>query len=179
MTRIRTLRLRSLSNVMSTPEIALIVAMARQRVIGRDNALPWRLSADLQRFKALTMGCPIVMGRLTFQSIGRPLPGRRNIVLTRDATFDAAGCEVMSSLDDALSLDVPRVFVIGGAQIYAQALSRATHLYITQVDASVDGDTWFPEVAFEDWSLKAYAAHSPDERNEFACAFFDYARGAT
>jgi len=161
---------------MGKPDVALIVAMARDRVIGRDNALPWRLSADLQRFKALTMGCPIVMGRLTYQSIGRPLPGRRNIVLTRDVDFVAEGCEVMTSLDEALAIPVPRLFVIGGAQIYEQALARATHLYITQVDAQIDGDTWFPAVDFEKWSLKGYAAHEPDERNEYAYAFFDYQR---
>ncbi|MFK7886620.1 MAG: dihydrofolate reductase [Gammaproteobacteria bacterium] len=161
---------------MSQPEIALIVAMARERVIGRDNALPWKLSADLQRFKALTMGCPIVMGRLTYESIGRPLPGRRNIVLTRDGEFAADGCEVMSSLAAALALEVPRIFVIGGAQIYTQALEHASHLYITQVDADIEGDTWFPEVDFEAWSLKGYAAHTADERNDHPYAFFDYQR---
>jgi dihydrofolate reductase len=161
---------------MAQAEIALIVAMARDRVIGLGNALPWRLSSDLQRFKALTMGCPIVMGRLTFESIGRALPGRRNIVLTRDADFAAEGCEVMTSLDAALDLDVPRLFVIGGAQIYHQALARASHLFITQLEAQVEGDTWFPEVDFEDWALTAYAAHKADERNEFDYAFFDFER---
>lgn len=161
---------------MARAEVALIVAMARDRVIGCDNALPWRLSSDLQRFKALTMGCPIVMGRLTFESIGRALPGRRNIVLTHDGAYEAEGCEVMTSLDAALDLDVPRLFVIGGAQIYGQALTRASHLFITQVDAHIKGDTWFPDVNFDDWSLKTYAAHGADERNEFGYAFFDFER---
>ena len=124
-------------------DVALIVAMAADRVIGRDNDLPWKLSSDLQRFKTLTMGCPIIMGRRTYDSIGRPLPGRRNIVLSRDTGLALEGCDVMASLDDALAIDAPRVFVIGGAQIYREALPHASHLFVTQVRAQVDGDTWF------------------------------------
>lgn len=157
-------------------DIALIVAMARDRVIGLDNALPWRLSSDLQRFKTLTMGCPIVMGRKTFESIGRPLPGRRNIVLSRNAQLTFDGVEVMASLDDALSVDAQRVFVIGGAEIYAQAAARATHIFLTQVDAHVDGDARFVDVAWEAWSLDAYEAHQADDRNEHNYTFFDFER---
>lgn len=157
-------------------DVALIVAMAGDRVIGRDNTLPWRLSSDLKRFKALTMGCPIIMGRKTFDSIGRPLPGRRNVVLTRQADLAIDGVEVLSSLDAALSIDAPRLFVIGGADIYAQALPRATHIYLTQVSASVDGDARFADVAWEEWSFVGYEAHSADERNEYDYAFYDFVR---
>lgn len=159
-------------------DVALIVAMAADRVIGRDNALPWRLSSDLQRFKALTMGCPIVMGRKTFASIGRALPGRRNVVLSRQPGLVIDGVEVMTSLEEALRIDAPRVFVIGGAQVYAQALPHASHIYLTQVSAAVDGDARFPEVVWDDWSFTAYAAHAADDRNEHAYAFFDFERAA-
>ncbi|MEM6639353.1 MAG: dihydrofolate reductase [Pseudomonadota bacterium] len=158
------------------PEIALIVAMAADRVIGRDNALPWRLSSDLARFKALTMGHPIIMGRKTYTSIGRPLPGRRNVVLSRNPTFSADGVEVCPSLDDALAVDAHRVFVIGGEEIYAQALDRATHIFLTQVMATVDGDARFPHVEWDAWSLLAHESHQSDDKNEFDFAFFDFAR---
>ncbi len=157
-------------------QVALIVAMAADRVIGRDNDLPWKLSADLKRFKALTMGCPIVMGRRTFDSIGRPLPGRRNVVLSRDPSLEIEGCDVMASLDEALTIDAPRIFVIGGAQIYTQALPHATQLYVTQVAAQVEGDTWFPEVAWADFALVGYESCPPDERNDHPYAFFDFRR---
>lgn len=159
-------------------QVALIVAMAADRVIGRDNDLPWKLSADLKRFKTLTMGCPIVMGRRTYDSIGRPLPGRRNVVLSRDASLQLEGCDVMASLDAALAVDAPRIFVIGGAQIYAQALPRATELYVTQVAARVEGDTWFPEVAWDDFALVGYESCPADERNDHPYAFFDFRRRA-
>lgn len=158
--------------------IALIVAMAEDRVIGRDNTLPWRLSSDLKRFKALTMGCPIIMGRKTFDSIGRPLPGRRNVVLSRQADLAIDGVEVMGSLTEALAIDAPRLFVIGGADIYAQALPRATHIYLTQVSARVDGDARFADVSWDEWSFVGYEAHAADERNEYDYAFFDFARAA-
>ena len=157
-------------------DVALIVAMASNRVIGRDNALPWTLPSDLARFKSVTMGCPIVMGRRTYDSIGRPLPGRRNIVLSRDPDLALPGCEVMASLDEALSIDVPRLFVIGGAQIYAQALPLATELFVTQVRAEVEGDTWFPEVDWNEFALIDYAAHASDERNDHDYAFFNFKR---
>lgn len=159
-------------------QVALIVAMAADRVIGRDNALPWRLSTDLRHFKALTMGCPVVMGRKTFESIGRPLPGRRNLVLSRSPARTIEGCEMVGTLDEALAIDVPRLFVIGGAQIYAQALPRATHLFVTQVAARIEGDTRFPDVAWEDFSLIDYSAHEPGPGDDHAFAFFEYRRRA-
>ena len=157
-------------------DIALIVAMAADRVIGRDNALPWRLPSDLKRFKALTMGCPIIMGRKTFESIGRPLPGRQNIVLSRQAEFDPEGVDVRRSLDAALTTDAGRVFVIGGAEIYAQALSRATHVYLTQVHKHVAGDAQFPEVDWAQWALTAYEEFEPAEGDECGFSVFDFWR---
>ena len=128
-------------------EIALIAAVAANGVIGADNALPWHLPADLRRFKALTLGHPIVMGRRTFESIGRPLPGRDNIVVSRNPGFKAAGTVVAPTLETAIAEAAARddlVFVIGGAEIYAQCLARATRIYLTRLDLEVAGDTRFP-----------------------------------
>jgi dihydrofolate reductase len=135
------------------PVISLVAAMARNRVIGTGNGLPWHLPADLKRFKRLTMGAPVIMGRKTHESIGKALPGRRNIVVTRQAGANWAGCEVTASLDAALALagDAPEVFVIGGAELYALALPRADRLYLTLLDADYAGDTFFPAVDPADW----------------------------
>ena len=143
---------------MSTP-IALIAAVARNGVIGRDNQMPWRLPGELQYFKQVTLGKPVVMGRKTFQSIGRPLPGRSNIVITRDRDFRADGVTVAHDLDEALSLAdtiavrdaATEIMVIGGGDIYRQALPRAAVLYLTEVLADIEGDAWFPEVAWSQW----------------------------
>ncbi len=164
-----------MSNV-ADKQVALIVAMAADRVIGRNNDLPWKLSADLKRFKSLTMGCPIVMGRRTFDSIGRALPGRRNIILRRDRTLQLEGCDVMASQHEAQAIDAPRIFVIGGAQIYTQALPCATELYVTQVAATVEGDTWFPEVDWGGFALVGYESCPADARNDHPYAFFDFRR---
>ncbi|WCN12156.1 type 3 dihydrofolate reductase [Marinomonas mediterranea] len=137
--------------------LSLIVAMSTNRVIGINNALPWHLPNDLKYFKQATMGKPIIMGRNTFESIGKPLPGRRNIVITRNPGYKADGVDVVGSLDQAIQLgeDIclvnghEEVMIIGGSQIYDLALSRADRLYITHVDAHVEGDAFFPEV---DWS---------------------------
>lgn len=132
--------------------LALIVAMARNRGIGLQGKLPWHVPEDLKRFKALTMGHAILMGRATHESIGRALPGRRNVVLTTTgATW--AGCESVRSLDDALSLvrDDAMPFIIGGAQLYAAALPRVTHLFVTQLDRDVEADTFFPELVPGEW----------------------------
>ncbi len=135
-------------------ELVLVVAVAENGVIGRDGAMPWRLPSDLKRFKALTFGRPVVMGRKTFASIGRPLPGRTNIVVTRDPAFRATGAVVAPSLDaaldvargDALRRSVAEIMVIGGADIYRQCLDRAARIEWTEVHASPDGDTRFPQV---------------------------------
>lgn len=136
------------------PRVTIIVAMAKNRVIGKDNKLPWHISEDLKRFKALTMGHPIIMGRKTFDSIGKPLPGRRNIVISRNPSLTLAGAEVATSLEDALARCTAEaeVFVIGGQQIYAQALERADRIEMTRVDRDVEGDAFFPPLDHSSWS---------------------------
>ncbi len=139
--------------------LALIVAMAENRVIGRDNGLPWRIPADLRHFKATTMGKPVIMGRKTFQSIGRPLAGRTNIVISRDPTFAADGAAVVRDFQAALECTdraaaragIEEIMVIGGAEIYALALARADRIYLTEVHRAVDGDVRFPEIDRDQW----------------------------
>jgi dihydrofolate reductase len=137
----------------STPCISLIVARARNGVIGRDGALPWKIPGELAHFKRVTLGHPIVMGRKTWESLGRPLPGRRNIVVTRNAGYAAPGAEVVTSLAAALALcqGVAEVFVIGGAELYAQALPLATRAVVTEIDADFDGDARFPALDPRHW----------------------------
>ena len=158
-------------------ELAVIVAVAKNGVIGKNNQLPWRLRADLQWFKQCTMGHTIVMGRKTFESIGKPLPGRENLVLTRQRHFDVAGCRTCTSLENALtSSSNEKVFVIGGAEIYRQAMPRATWLYLTIVKAEVDGDTWFPFVDLQDFDLTESQPVMADEHNQYDCEFRIYRR---
>lgn len=139
------------------PVISLVAAMARNRVIGAGNRLPWHISDDLKRFKRLTIGAPVIMGRRTHESIlertGKPLPGRRNIVVTRQPGARWEGCEVARSLDEAITLagDAPEVFVIGGGELYAAALPRADRLYLTLIEADYAGDAFFPELDSADW----------------------------
>lgn len=155
------------------PRLSLIVAVARNGVIGRNGTLPWRLPTDLQHFKAVTMGAPIVMGRKTWESIGRPLPGRRNIVVSRRADFVASGADVVASLDAALTLcaGVPEVFVIGGAELYAAALGRADRIHRTLVEAEVDGDTSFPALDAICWRVTSEQARPKDDKNEYPVRF--------
>lgn len=133
--------------------ISLIVAHDLNRVIGYENEMPWHLPSELQYFKKMTMGKPMIMGRKTFESIGRPLPGRRNIVITRNTNYSADGIEVVGSLDEALKLvqDVPEIMIIGGAQIFEQAMAIADKLYITLINYEFNGDTYFPQ--YEEWQL--------------------------
>ncbi len=137
--------------------LSLIAAVARNGAIGKDNALLWRLPEDLKFFKCTTMGCPVIMGRKTFESIGRPLPGRRNIVVTRNASWLHEGVEVVHALDEALAAlaSEARVFVIGGGELYTQALPRADELILTEVDADFEGDTFFPP-----WDRSAFVEQS-------------------
>ncbi len=153
--------------------IALIVAMAENRVIGRNNTLPWHLSADLKHFRKLTTGKPIIMGRRTHESIGRPLPERTNIVITRDRHFRSAGCLVVHSVDEALQAagDADEVMVMGGAQLYEQMLERADRIYLTRVHAEVEGDTWFPALDDAQWCETACESFSADERNDHDYSF--------
>ena len=139
---------------MTQPAISMIVARSRNHVIGRDNQMPWKISADLQFFKRVTMGHPVIMGRKTWESIGRPLPGRRNIVVSRNADYKATGGELVGSLDEALNSlsEFARVFVIGGEQLFTQAFPKADRLYITEIDMDVDdGDTFFTVPNESDW----------------------------
>ena len=135
------------------PRVSIIAAVARNGIIGRDNVMPWHLSDDLKHFRALTTGYPIIMGRRTHESIGRPLPKRRNIVISRDPAFVAPGCEVMPALEAALIAcsDAPEIFVIGGAQLYAAALALADRLQLTEIHADFDGDTRFPQFDRRQW----------------------------
>ncbi|CAM3750685.1 dihydrofolate reductase [Polynucleobacter arcticus] len=136
------------------PAISMIVARSRNHVIGRDNQMPWKISADLQFFKKVTMGHPVIMGRKTWESIGRPLPGRRNIVVSRNADLQLTGAEVVNSLDAALASlsEFPRVFVIGGEQLFTQAFPKADRLYITEIDIDVEGgDTFFAVPNESEW----------------------------
>ncbi len=140
------------------PAISMIVARSRNHVIGRDNQMPWKISADLQFFKKVTMGHPVIMGRKTWESIGRPLPGRRNIVVSRNPHLQLTGAEVVSSLDAALSSlsEFPRVFVIGGEQLFTQAFPKADRLFITEIEIDVDGgDTFFKVPDPEQWKVVA------------------------
>ncbi|KUJ83660.1 type 3 dihydrofolate reductase [Microbulbifer flavimaris] len=163
--------------------IAMIAAMARNRAIGRENALPWRISGDLKFFKRVTMGKPVVMGRKTFESIGRPLPGRLNIVITRNAEWHAEGVSVVTSLEEALRLagesarlgGAEEVMVIGGAEIYRQALPLAKRLYVTEVDADVEGDAFFPEFA-GGWSETRRDCYSASDRDEYNYCLVQYDR---
>jgi len=163
--------------------IALIWAMARNRVIGRQNTLPWRLPADLAHFKSLTSGHPVIMGRRTFESLGRPLPNRTNIIVTRNQKYSPVGCLVAHSLEDALHLgaqheagDHPVMFVIGGENIYSQALALADRLYITLVDAEIEGDARFPEFDLDDWREVERVEHPADVKNSYACTFLTLER---
>ncbi len=149
--------------------IALIAALAENRVIGRENRLPWRLPADLRRFKSVTMGKPVIMGRKTYESIGKPLPGRSNIVVTRDPDYRAQGCQVVHSLEQALEAGAghAEVMVIGGAELYREALGRAERMYLTLIRAEVDGDTLFPDIEPQQWRELERESHRADEKNQY------------
>lgn len=160
--------------------LSIIVALADDGVIGRDNALPWHLPADLRRFKRLTMGHHLIMGRKTFESVGRALPGRTSIVLSRSRPELPEGVLRVGSLQEALDIaaragdDEP--FVAGGAEIYRLALPRADRLYVTRVHARVEGDARFPELDESAWRLVEREVHHPDERHAHAFTFLDFVR---
>jgi dihydrofolate reductase len=153
--------------------ISMIAAMDRHRVIGKDNDLPWKLPRDMKHFVATTKGKPIVMGRKTYESIGKPLPGRKTIVLTRDPHYVAEGCVVVQTKEAAMAAagDVAELVVGGGAGIYQLFLPHAHRLYLTYIDAQVDGDTHFPEIDPDQWHTTSRETHLPDERNAFAMTF--------
>ena len=151
--------------------ISLIVSMGRNRVIGRNNKIPWYLPADLKRFKQLTTGKPIIMGRKTFESIGRPLPNRTNIIVTHDANYKAEGCIVVHSVEEALKAaeGSEEIMVIGGSKIYEQFFPISNKIYLTVIDEDFDGDTLFPEYKKEDWKEVSREDHKEDEQN-----WYDY-----
>jgi dihydrofolate reductase len=160
--------------------LTLIVARARNGVIGRNNQLPWRLPEDLAFFKRTTMGAPIVMGRKTHESIGRVLPGRRNIVVSRDATRRYDGCDTVTNLADALALaaqdDASEAFLIGGAQLYEEGLRCADRMIVTEIAADFEGDTTFPAPDPRDWEEVAREPHHANPPNDFHYAFVTYRR---
>jgi dihydrofolate reductase len=158
-------------------KISLIVAMSRNRVIGRDNALPWRLPADLARFKRITMGHHLIMGRKTWDSLGRPLPDRTTIVLSGRPGFAPPGAIAASSLDGALGRCAgDEVFVAGGAEVFRAALPRADRIYMTLIHADISGDTHFPEFDESEWAVTSREEHPADERNPHAYTFLIYDR---
>lgn len=149
-------------------KVSLIAAMANDRIIGKDNDMPWHMPADLQHFKKVTLGKPVIMGRKTFESIGRPLPGRKNVVITRNTQWQHEGVEVVCSPDEAMSLvaDVEEVMIIGGGNIYQQFLPLADTLYLTFIDLEVAGDTQFPDwQSVATWREVESEAHNKDEKN--------------
>jgi len=152
--------------------------MARNRVIGRNNALPWRLPADLAHFKRVTMGHPVVMGRRTYESIGKALPGRKNIVVTRNRDFRAPGCTVVASLDEAWKAagDADEVCVIGGTTLFEETLPLADAIHLTEVEADVEGDTFFPEFDRSEWRETEVARHGTDERHAYPIRILELER---
>jgi len=162
-------------------ELVLVAALGRDFAIGKDNALPWHLPADLKRFKALTMGQPLLMGRRTAESLGRALPGRRNLVLTRSGQVPFAGMEPMASLDDALreAGDADTLCVIGGGEVFEMTLPLAARMYLTWVDTVVEGaEAFFPRFDPDQWQVTARKAHAADARHACAFEFVDYERRA-
>ena len=153
--------------------VKIIVATSKNKVIGDSNSLIWYLPADLKRFKELTTGNPIVMGRKTYESIGRPLPNRRNIIITRDVKYDVEGCEVVNSLEEALMICNNDCFIIGGGEIYRPSMSIADKIYLTLVHEDFEGDTEFPEIGSE-WKMVTSQDFEPDEKNKHKYSFIEY-----
>lgn len=158
------------------PIISLVCAMANNRVIGKDNDMPWHMPADLKHFKQTTMGKPIVMGRKTFESIGKPLPGRQNVVISRNQDYKPEGVDVVSSIADAIELlsNENEIMITGGGHIYQQTIDQADRLYLTFIDLTTEGDAFFPE--FKHLTLKEVEreAHQPDEKNKYPYEFVTY-----
>ncbi|MFL6549884.1 MAG: dihydrofolate reductase [Povalibacter sp.] len=161
--------------------LSIVVAAAENGVIGRDNSLPWRLPDDLKRFKEVTMGKPIVMGRKTYDSIGRPLPGRLNIVVSRQADLNIPGCVVVDSIEAALEAGAPapEIMLVGGAQLYRTAMPLVNKIYLTRVHADVEGDTLFPALDPLQWRETIIATHPADERHSSAFTFINLERVAS
>jgi dihydrofolate reductase len=154
--------------------ISIIVAYDKNKAIGKDNRLCWRQSADLKRFKELTTGKTVVMGRKTFESIGKPLPNRRNIVLTRqDISID--GVEIIKSIDEVKNIEGD-IIIIGGGEIYKSCLILADKIFATEIDCEIDADTWFQKFSENDWMIENIEKHNADEKNEFNYSFINYVK---
>lgn len=155
--------------------VSLIAAMARNRTIGRDNTLPWHLPEDLKHFKATTLGKPVIMGRKTWESLGRPLPGRRNLVVSRNPDYTATGGERYASLPEAIAAcaDVAECFVIGGAELYRQALPLAQRIHLTEIALDVDGDAHFPDIAGDQWREVSRERHVSEKGLEYALVVYE------
>jgi len=155
--------------------LSMIAALGKNRVIGNNNKMPWHLPADLQFFKKTTMGKPIILGRKTYDSIGRPLPGRLNIVLSRDKSLKIEGCTVVNSLDEAMLVaekqDSDEIFITGGAYLYNTYLKDADRLYLTLIDEEFEGDTFFPDYTQYNWKQIEKKTNSADDQNPFAYSF--------
>lgn len=164
---------------MSAPTVALVVAMAKNRAIGRGGNLPWHLGSDMRYFRKITMGKPIIMGRLTFLSLGRALPGRTNIVLTRNAAFEAPGAIMAYNLEEALDVarkeagkdGVDEIMVIGGEDVFRAVLPQASRIYLTEVHATPEADTWFPEIDKREWREVSREDHEPGSKDDHAFSF--------
>lgn len=152
--------------------------MDRNRLIGNRNQLPWHLPADLAHFKKITLNKPILMGRKTYESIGRPLPGRQNIVLTHNRSLNIEGVTVVNSLEEAIESlkDASELMVIGGSTLYELALPQAQRMYLTYVDGEFEGDAWFPEFDENEWNISELVTQEPDEKNSYGCRFITYER---
>ncbi len=153
--------------------ISIIAAMGKNKVIGKGNALPWKLPADMEHFKTLTKGKPIIMGRKTFESVGKPLPDRTNIIITRDQNYKDEGCIVAYSTEEALKAaeNSEEVMICGGAQIYKEFLPKADKMYLTLIDADFEGDAYFPEYNPEEWEETSYEEHERDAENQYNYTF--------
>ncbi|MBB6485008.1 dihydrofolate reductase [Rhizobium lusitanum] len=169
---------------MSQPIKTIVVAVSRNGIIGRDGDMPWRLSADLKRFKAMTLGKPVIMGRKTYESIGKPLPGRPNVVITRDAGFSAEGVTAAHSLDEAIEMasllaaesGSDEICILGGGEIYRQSIAVADRLLITHVEAEVEGDTSFPTIDPVLWQVESELAVPAGEKDTYPTRFVVYLR---
>lgn len=164
--------------------ISIIAAVANNNVIGNKNQLPWKLPADMRHFRELTMGKPVIMGSLTYESIGRPLPGRDNIVLTKDPEYKAPGCKIACSLDEALALaensemgqQAREAMICGGASVYRQYLPRADRMYLTLIEADFEGDAFFPEFDMQEWEEEERTCREPDQNNKYKYSFLTLKR---
>ena len=157
-----------------TPSLSIAVAVGENFAIGKNNQLLWHMPADLKFFKQTTLGHTVIMGRKTFDSVGRPLPNRRNIVITRDSELRIENVEVVNSLDEALEItktEAKPVFIVGGAEIYRQALHKTDTLYLTTIHHTFDADTFFPEIDRDEWELVNYEMHKADEKNKYDYTF--------